>query len=90
MRKSSLDLISIIVLSLFSVVTIIYGVNIQQKITLHETELQHTKKVIKEFQKTMAVMATREELLQLNKKFDYAGNIQNKQQEQIDRLVLSQ
>ena len=89
MRKSSLDLISIIALPLFSVVTIIYGVNLQQKITLHETELQHTQKALKDFQKSMAVMATREELLQLNKKFDYAGNIQNKQQEQIDRLVLS-
>ena len=88
MRKNSLDLISIIALPLFSVVTIIYGVNLQQKITLHEIELQHTQTALKEFQKTMAVMATREELLELNKKFDYAGNIQNKQQEQIDRLVM--
>ena len=88
MRKSSLDLISIIALPLFSVVTIIYGVNLQQKITLHETELQHTQKALKDFQKNMAVMVTREELLELNKKVDYAGNILGKQQEQIDRLVM--
>ena len=88
MRKSTLDLISIIGLPFFSVVTIIYGVNLQQKITLYETELQHTQKTLKDFQKNMAVMTTREELLELNKKVDYAGNILGKQQEQIDRLVM--
>ena len=89
MRKSTPDTISIIAFVLFSFFTVAYGLHLKATITLHETELQHTQKALEDFRKTMAVMATREELLELNKKVDYAGNIQNKQQEQIDRLVLS-
>ena len=85
MRRSAPDTISIIAFVLFSFLTVAYGLHLKATITLHETELQTA---LKEFQKTMAVMATRKELLELNKKFDYAGNIQNKQQEQIDRLVM--
>ena len=88
MRKNTPDTISIIAFVLFSVFTVAYGLHLQITISLHETELQNTQKALQEFQKSMAVMATREELLQLNKKFDYAGNIQNKQQEQIDRLIM--
>lgn len=89
MRKSALDVTCIIALVLFSVLTVIYGLYLQKRMMLYDTELQSTQKALVEFQKMIAASATREELFELNKKFDYAGNIQGKQQEQIDRLTLS-
>ena len=88
MRKNTSDTISIIAFVLFSFFTVAYGLHLKATITLHETELQRTQTTLKDFQKNMAVMVTREELLELNKKVDYAGNILGKQPEQIDRLVM--
>lgn len=89
MIKRALGVICIATLVLFCISSVTYSLRLQQKLNLYDAQLQSTQTALKEFQKSIAAMATREELFELNKKFDYAGNIQGKQQEQLDRLILS-